>query len=228
MKRPRSSLFTNRQAPWPSCQMTLIRSPRRPRKTKRRPLAGSRFSVSCTSSNRRGKPLRMSTCPVASQTHTPSGPGSSAPIHNGDDPRQSLGIDTGVDNDPPTVRQDDLHARGCRHALLRRQLRCRCEHRGDERRHGIRTGWLVSKSPPPCRQLRSRYPVATCRRRHEPRGRHALDDDLQLLLVAPATTPTHLDDLKPLKGSVRIPVHPHCSQAENISPARRPSPQAYG
>ena len=26
-KRPRSSLFVNRHAPWPSCQMILIRSP---------------------------------------------------------------------------------------------------------------------------------------------------------------------------------------------------------
>nr|AAA98375.1 unknown [Agrobacterium tumefaciens] len=27
MKRPRSSFFVNRQAPWPSCQITLIRPP---------------------------------------------------------------------------------------------------------------------------------------------------------------------------------------------------------
>jgi hypothetical protein len=34
-KRPRSSRFENRHAPWPSHQITLIRSPRRPRKTNR-------------------------------------------------------------------------------------------------------------------------------------------------------------------------------------------------
>jgi hypothetical protein len=33
-KPPRSSLFVNRHAPWPSCQMILIRSPPRPLKQK--------------------------------------------------------------------------------------------------------------------------------------------------------------------------------------------------
>jgi hypothetical protein len=33
MLRPRSNQFVNRHAPWPSCQMILIRSPRRPLKT---------------------------------------------------------------------------------------------------------------------------------------------------------------------------------------------------
>ena len=39
--RPRSSLFVNRHAPWPSCQMILMRSPRRPLKTNRRGNAGT-------------------------------------------------------------------------------------------------------------------------------------------------------------------------------------------
>ena len=34
-KRPRSSRFANRHMPWPSCHSTLIREPRRPRKTNR-------------------------------------------------------------------------------------------------------------------------------------------------------------------------------------------------
>ena len=38
----------NRQAPWPSCQITLIRSPRRPQKQNKWPPYGSRFSVSWT------------------------------------------------------------------------------------------------------------------------------------------------------------------------------------
>ena len=42
--RPRSSLFVNRHAPWPSCQMILIRSPRRPLKQYRLP-RGDRASV---------------------------------------------------------------------------------------------------------------------------------------------------------------------------------------
>ena len=41
MKRPRSSLFVNRHAPWPSCQITFNRSPRRPRKQNKWPPNGS-------------------------------------------------------------------------------------------------------------------------------------------------------------------------------------------
>ena len=37
MKRPRSSRLANRHMPWVSCHKILIRSPRRPRKTKRWP-----------------------------------------------------------------------------------------------------------------------------------------------------------------------------------------------
>jgi hypothetical protein len=53
----------------------LIRSPRRPRKTNRWPLCGSRFSVSCTTSAKPGKPFLMSVWPVASHTRTPFGTG---------------------------------------------------------------------------------------------------------------------------------------------------------
>ena len=70
-KRPRSSRFVNRHAPWPSCQITFNRSPRRPRKQNRWPLSGSRRSTSCTCSARHGKPFRMSVWPVASHTRTP-------------------------------------------------------------------------------------------------------------------------------------------------------------
>ena len=63
--------------------MTLIRPPPRPRKTNRCPHIGSRFSVSCTISDRPGKPLRMSVWPVASQTFTPAGTGIiAAPVRN--------------------------------------------------------------------------------------------------------------------------------------------------
>ena len=75
MNRPRSSLFENRHAPWPSCQIIFTRSPRLPRKTKRCPAWGSDFSVSCTISARPGKPRRISVWPAASQTLTPAGTG---------------------------------------------------------------------------------------------------------------------------------------------------------
>ena len=44
--RPRSSRFANRHAPWPSCQITFSRSPRRPRKQNRWPPSGSRCNTS--------------------------------------------------------------------------------------------------------------------------------------------------------------------------------------
>src|ERR1700756_4331899 len=74
-KRPRSSRFANKHIPWPSCHSTLISPPRRPRKTNRWPLCGLRLSVSCTSSARPSKPLRMSVWPLASHTCTPLGTG---------------------------------------------------------------------------------------------------------------------------------------------------------
>lgn len=44
-KRPRSRRFVNRQAPWPSCQITFRRLPRRPRKQNRWPPSGSRCNT---------------------------------------------------------------------------------------------------------------------------------------------------------------------------------------
>src|SRR5262249_4646146 len=73
--RPRSNRFANRHMPWPSCHSTLIRPPRRPRNTNRWPLCGLRLSVSCTSSAKPSKPLRISVCPVASHTCMPLGIG---------------------------------------------------------------------------------------------------------------------------------------------------------
>src|SRR5215470_667996 len=62
-KRPRSNFFVNRQAPWPSCQITFKRLPRRPRKQNRWPLSGSRRSTSCTCSAKDGKPRRLCGAP---------------------------------------------------------------------------------------------------------------------------------------------------------------------
>src|SRR5262245_14275966 len=58
--RPRSNRFVNRQAPWPSCQITFNRSPRRPRKQNRCPHSGSRRSTSCTSNDKLAKPFLIS------------------------------------------------------------------------------------------------------------------------------------------------------------------------
>jgi hypothetical protein len=73
--RPRSKRFENRHRPWPSLQRHLTRDPRRPRKTKRWPECGSRFSVSWTIRARPSNPLRISVWPVTSHTRTPVGIG---------------------------------------------------------------------------------------------------------------------------------------------------------
>ncbi len=85
-KAPAFEPFRIRQTPWPSCQMIFKRSPLRPRKQNRWPLFGSRFSDSCTNSDRRGKPLRISVCPVASQTRTPLGTGIILPFSSSNRP----------------------------------------------------------------------------------------------------------------------------------------------
>lgn len=73
--RPFSSRFRNMQAPWPSHQMTLTRSPRRPRKTNRCPVKGSCFSTASACAAKAAKPLRMSVTPAASQTRVVAGTG---------------------------------------------------------------------------------------------------------------------------------------------------------
>src|SRR6185312_9359625 len=105
MNLPLSSLFVNRHAPWPSCQITFKRSPRFPLKQKRPPSMGLCLSTSCTRRARLGKPHRMSVWPVASHTRTPVGIG--------------LNVDPRIDNDAPPARQLDLNSllgRKCRRA----------------------------------------------------------------------------------------------------------------
>ena len=69
MKRPRSSRFVNRHDPCPSCQMILIRSPRRTLKMNKLPSNGSRFNASCTRRASPGNPFLMSVWPLISRTH---------------------------------------------------------------------------------------------------------------------------------------------------------------
>lgn len=72
MKRPRSRRFTNRQSPSPSHQSTLIKSPRRPRKTKTCPEKASISSAVCTNPLRPVRPRRRSVTPAAIQTCVPA------------------------------------------------------------------------------------------------------------------------------------------------------------
>jgi len=74
-KAPLLKSFREQHAPCPSCQITFNRPPRRPRKQNRCPPKGSRCKTSCTNKDRLANPLRISVCPVASQTRTPVGIG---------------------------------------------------------------------------------------------------------------------------------------------------------
>ena len=67
----------NRQAPCPSRQTILIRSPRRPRKINKVPSNGSRFNVSCTRTASPGNPFSCRYGRSLAKPARRSGPGSS-------------------------------------------------------------------------------------------------------------------------------------------------------
>src|SRR5439155_814449 len=72
-KRPRSSRLANRHNPSPSCQRTLIRSPRRPRNTNTCPENGFCSSLVSTSALSPVKPRRKSVPPAAIQIRVLAG-----------------------------------------------------------------------------------------------------------------------------------------------------------
>ena len=77
-KRPRLSLLLNRPDayPWPSSyQITLIRSPRRPRKINKWPEYGSCPRTFPASDDKPAKPLRMSVTPAHNQIFVCDGTG---------------------------------------------------------------------------------------------------------------------------------------------------------
>jgi hypothetical protein len=71
MKRPRSSRFANKHKPSPSHHKSLIRSPRRPRKTKTCPENGFSSRTVCTVALNPVKPRRRSVTPAAIQMCVP-------------------------------------------------------------------------------------------------------------------------------------------------------------
>ena len=125
---PRSSRLLNRQAPWPSNQINLIRSPRRPRKTNKCPENGSCLSCFSASAERPLKPLRMSVTPAASHTLVCAGTG----ITDATDPDQlqdALRIELAPQQQPMSRPQNQLdlaeplfRIRGRRNGFLRRHL----------------------------------------------------------------------------------------------------------
>src|SRR5262249_8948136 len=73
MKRPRSSRFANKHNPSPSHHNNLIRSPRRPRKTKTCPENGLCSNTVCITALNPVNPRRRSVTPAAIQICVPVG-----------------------------------------------------------------------------------------------------------------------------------------------------------
>jgi hypothetical protein len=77
---------------------------------------------------------------------------------------------------------------------------------------------LRSKRPSPLQELRARNAMPPRCRRDLPRRLQALQHDLELLVLGPATPPTCIHDIEPPDMcTVRMTVHTHSSQ-------HRPSP----
>ncbi len=96
--------------PSPSCQRILIRSPRVPRNTYRSPACGSRRRLAGPAAPSRSCRGACPSRPSPATPARPTEPGSS-PFQDREHPRQRRGVDPGIDDDPASVRDDDLHAR---------------------------------------------------------------------------------------------------------------------
>ena len=138
-----------------------------------------------------------------------------------------------VDDDAAVMSEHDLDAARTRHAcaqLPRGRDRRNCWRRDDrlhKRRLRLpRRGRLEGAAPQ--NQHGSGDVVPTCRGSYQPRPRHALEDDPNLLVFAPAPPTPGLDDLQPIQRSERMTVHTRCSQRDSSYPTRRSPPDGYG
>ena len=173
-KRPRSSLFVNRHAPWPSCQITFNRSPRRPRKQNRWP--PKRIAPKHLLHLQRQ--ARQSPCayPCARSPATPARPSGSgsSPLQDIEDPGQGSGVDASTDDYAPPAAQHDLHPiiprLGAAQPRVRRHRGGRLghDHSRNEARHWCRLGSLSAQCAMPSQKLRAGDPVSP--RRREIRG----------------------------------------------------------
>lgn len=128
-KRPRCNRFVNRQAPWPSCQITFRSLPLRPRKQNSCPVSGPRRSTSCTCSDRVAKPSSCRCDRSPARPARRSEPGSWQRLKPTHDPQQRLHVHVAMNNNAPAVRDHNLDSTTARPAALLRLLR------HDHRRH---------------------------------------------------------------------------------------------
>jgi hypothetical protein len=135
-------------------------------------------------------------------------------------------------DDAPSAGQHDLDPIVTRLGAARPRLwrrsggRLGHDHGRNEARRRFRS--ISAQRATPSEKLGAGDAVSARGRGDEARTGQALQHDLQLLILRPAAAPAGLDDLKPPKGAVRMPVHTHCSQRQIACAARRPSPEAHG
>src|ERR1700730_2847268 len=88
---------------------------------------------------------------------------------------------------------------------------------------------LRAKRSYPIQQKRARDAVPPRRRRNRPWRLHALQNDLELLVIRPASTPAGFNNSQPFNlSTVLIAVHKDCYNAINLTrqggPHRRKTP----
>src|SRR3546814_6989287 len=132
-------------------------------------------------------------------------PGSSPPSTDqcSDGRRQRRLVDRARDPHPRPTRELDLDgpttSRPCWRRLRLRRLRLQGHHRRDEADLLLRSALLLDpERPAPLKQLRPREAVAPRRRRDLARRLQALQHDLELLVLGPASPPTRLHNFQPL------------------------------
>ena len=144
-------------------------------------------------------------------------PGSST-VEDRDHPRQSRGVNPGIDDDAASLRNDDLHAPDRGSTAVGPSLGN--DHRRHETGSQVRgPNPLGTKSPPPRVQQAGRNPVPTRRRRYQTRTAEALPNNPKLLVLGPAPSTAGLHNIETLNLiTVRMTSHTHSRQPECLTP----------
>ncbi len=133
-------------------------------------------------------------------------------LQNPKHPFQGGRVNTGIDNDATILSDLNYHV-----AARRRSGRHRI--RNDHRRHKTRAlpssaFRLRAERSSPIQQKRARDAVPPRRRRDRPWRLHALQNNLELLVIRPASTSAGLNNSQPFNlSTVLIAVHKDCYTA---------------
>ena len=231
-KRPRSNRFENRHIPWPSCQTTLIRSPRRPRKTNRWAIVRITLQRLLDQQGQTVEALAHIGVPGRQPDAGRCSGTRSSTAQNVEYATESPGIDTRVDPHMATAAKIDLdqaraswlgHASG---AASRRPAVATTS--GAAIITGIMFGTAASGTrtcPPPRKQHARRNVVAARHFRHLGARLEAFRQDPHLLVARPSPPP--LDNAQYFdpasKPTLRLALRSDAERSA-IAAARRPSP----